>query len=130
MITRILVALLPVAAAACVSVRPVLAPAQFIPTKQPEVVWVTQQSGEVIPVARPTLRGDTLVGNWLGTAEPVAVHLPRMSTMLARQPDPKRTRLLVVGTVALGGLFVWQVTRLTRGGCRYDPGGTGVHACL
>jgi len=130
MTLRQTLAFLPVVTASCMTVRPVAAPASFIPTRQPEVVWVTHQSGEFIPVARPSLRGDTLVGNWLGRAEPVAVPLPHVSALLARQPDPKRTSLLVLGTVVLGGLFVWQATRPTHGGCRYDPGATGVHTCL
>ena len=66
MTTRILFALLPVAAAACVSVRPVLAPAQFVPTSQPQLVWVTVENGEQLALSRPTITGDSLSGQHFG----------------------------------------------------------------
>jgi hypothetical protein len=105
---RALMLLVPCLAAGCVTVRPVLTPAHFIPQTNPELVWVTQQSGEVIPVSRPSLQGDTLVGHWLGTSESVRLALPTLQGMSARQPDRRRTTLLVAGAGLLAGFFVWR----------------------
>lgn len=83
---RSLIGLLPFVAAGCVTVRPVAAPINFIPAKNPELVWVTAHSGEVIPLARPSVRGDTVTGHWLGTADRVSLPLPEIRVIHATQP--------------------------------------------
>lgn len=123
---RSLVALVPFAAAACVTVRPVAAPVTFIPQQQPELVWVTaaDHEGQTIPVGRPTIRGDSLHGHWLGTSERVSLHLPRVTSIVARQPDPRRTALLVAGVGLIAGLVVWRASVANSGqACAYDPRG-------
>ena len=96
------------AATACVSVRPVVSPEQFIPARQPEVVWVTTAHEEVIPVARPTVRDASITGTWLGLGDSVAVPLSHARFVHARQPDRGRTALLAVGVGAAAGLLVWR----------------------
>lgn len=123
---RLLFVLLPFAAAACVSVRPVVAPVSFIPQQQPELVWVTASGheGQVIPLVRPTILGDSLHGQWHGTSERVSLHLPRVTSMVARQPDRKRTTLLVAGVGLIAGLVVWRASVANSGqACAYDPRG-------
>ena len=117
---RALVLLLPIAAA-CVSVRPVLAPATFIPTRQPDLVWVTVQTGERLALARPTITGDTLTGHQLG--ELITVPLPRVQVMHARQTDKARTALFVASVTALAGFFVWRASHSSgrSSGCVFDP---------
>ena len=121
MTTRTLFALLPVAAAACVSVRPVLAPAQFIPASQPQLVWVTVESGEQLALSRPTITGDTLSGHHFG--DRIAVPLQRVQVMHARQPDKKRTALFVAGVGAIAGFIVWRASHSSgqSSGCVFDP---------
>ena len=107
---------------ACVSVRPVLTPASFIPQQNPELVWVTSQQGEVIPIARPSLRGDTLVGHWLGTREPVSVMLPQVQIQ-ARQPDHKRTVFAVASIGLLASFVVYRAMSNSggpRSSCHFD----------
>ena len=120
MTTRILLALLPLAATACVSVRPVLVPAQFIPTSQPQLVWVTVENGEQLALSRPTITGDTLSGQHFG--DRVAVPLQRVQIMHARQPDKKRTALFVAGVGAIAGFIVWRASNSSgqSSGCVFD----------
>jgi hypothetical protein len=117
---RALVALIPLAAAACVSTRPVLVPARFIPARQPELVWVTVQNGERLPLSRPTIVGDTLHGHHLG--ERIAVPLTGVRVMHARQSDRTRTALLVAGVGVLAGLVVWRASESggPPSGCVFD----------
>lgn len=107
---------------ACMSVRPVLTPSSFIPQRNPELVWATSQEGEVIPIARPSLRGDTLVGHWLGTREPVSVMLPQVQIQ-ARQPDHKRTALMAAGIGLVAGFVLYRALTGTGGppsNCHFD----------
>lgn len=109
---------------ACATVRPVAAPVNFIPQQNPQIVWVTAQSGEVIPVMRPSVQGDTLLGQWQGTSERVRLPLPQIQMVSARQPDRTRTALLVVGASALAGFIVWRAIEGGSGSgiCFYEPG--------
>lgn len=124
MILRSVTALLVLSTAACVTVRPVATPASFIPQRNPDLVWVTVQSGEVIPIAGPQLRGDTLSGRWLGTSDPVSMQLPQVRMVSARQPDRTRTALLIATATAFAGFVVWRAIRSGNGttNCIYEPG--------
>ena len=119
-----LCAIIPFAAAACVTVRPVATPASFIPQRQPELVWVTSSDheGQTIPVGRPMIQGDSLYGQWLGTSEHVRLHLPRVTSVFARQPDRTRTTLLVAGATLVAGFIVWRATNASGkgSGCVFD----------
>jgi len=121
MTTRIALALLPLTAAACVSVRPVLAPASFIPMSQPDLVWVTVDNGEQLALTRPTITGDTLSGNHFG--ERVNLALPRVQVMHARQPDKKRTVLFAATVGAIVGFVAWRAHHASgqSSGCVFDP---------
>jgi hypothetical protein len=97
-------------------------PSSFIAQRNPELVWATSQEGEVIPIARPSLRGDTLVGHWLGTREPVSVMLPQVQIQ-ARQPDHKRTAFVVASIGLVAGFVVYRALASTRGApsnCHFD----------
>jgi hypothetical protein len=117
--------------AGCFTIQPVRRPADFIPQTNPELVWIRQQDGEVLPVARPSLLGDTLVGIRAGTPEPVRVALPRIQSISARQPDTPRTLLVAVTGFALAGFIAWRATKgsgspnycfITSGGEFHCPG--------
>jgi len=97
--------------AGCFTIQPVRRPADFIPQSHPELVWVRQPDGEVVPVARPSLVGDTLVGLRAGTPESLRVALPRIQSITARQPDTKRTLLVAVTGIALAGFIAWRATK-------------------
>jgi len=120
---RVLSILASLAAAGCMTVRPVLAPTSFIPQRSPELVWVTHESGEVIPIARPSIRGDTLHGHWVGTSEPVTVALPQVRAIYARQPARARTAFFIAGAGALVGFIAWRASQIggPPSGCVFDP---------
>lgn len=121
MTARALLPLLPLATAACMSVRPVLAPAKFIPTSRPDLVWVTVDNGEQLALTRPPITGDTLSGNHFG--DRVTLALPRVQVMHARQPDRKRTALFVATLGAVAGFIVWRASNAggQSSGCVFDP---------
>ena len=98
-----------VAASACVSVRPVAAPEQFIPAERPEVVWVTTHQEETIPIAGPTLHNASISGTWLGQGDSVAVPLSQATRVQAKQRDRTRTTFLVLGVGVAAGFLVWRM---------------------
>ena len=102
-LNRIALAGMVLTASACMVVRRVQ-PAQFIPQQKPPVVWVTYNDNSFVPVAGPTMVGDTLKGTWSGLGEPVAVTLSEIKTVQAKIKSPKRTALLftVVGAALVG----------------------------
>lgn len=119
-----MIALLPLLIGACMTVRPVLAPASFITQRQPEVVWVhsADHAAHPIPLARPSVVGDSVHGLWVGTGERLSLPLNGVQ-MVARQPSKGRTLLLVAGAALAAGFIVWQ-TRDDSGmpsGCVFDP---------
>ena len=121
---RSLVVIMAFGAAGCVTVRPVVAPVTFIPQQNPDVVWVTAHSGEVIPVARPRLDGEAVTGQWLGTSERVTLPFPQIRVVHAAQRDRGRTAALVAAVGVLGGFIVWRAIQSGNGSgnCIYVPG--------
>lgn len=122
--TRLVTALLPCVSAACMTVRPVIAPASFVTQRQPEVVWVSaaDHAAHPIPLGRPAVVGDSLQGLWLGTGERLTLPLSGVQ-MVARQPDTRRTVLLVAGAALAAGFIAWRATddRGPQSGCVFDP---------
>jgi hypothetical protein len=94
------------AVAGCMTVKRVQ-PAEYIPQHNPEVVWVTYTDQSFVPVSRPKIVGDSLLGTWQGLQEPVRISLKEIQTVQARLPAPKRTALLftVIGVSAAGALY-------------------------
>ena len=107
---------------ACATVRPLAAPANFVSQRNPELVWVHAHDGEILPVRRPSLRGDTLVGIHHGTSESVHVVLPHVRAISARQPDHTRTALLVATAGALAGFIIYRATQSSgpKASCYFD----------
>lgn len=91
---------------ACSSVQTVRNPAQFMATNPDLVVVVYNDNGEV-PVAKPQMQGDTLVGQWAGLNETVKVPMDQVQRIDAIQKDPKKTALFVVGLVAAAAMTTW-----------------------
>lgn len=102
-----------VGTAGCMTVRPVLAPAQFIPQTNPQLVYVTYTDNSIVPVAQPKISGDSLVGTWAGLAEPVAIPFNQIQVVQAKQPARGRTRLLIAGIVAFTAASAFTISKLT-----------------
>jgi hypothetical protein len=104
----------------CVVVQPVQRPAQFIPAANPEIVVVTYKDNSQVPVSKPHLSGDTLVGTWAGLGEPVSVPLSDVQRIDARQNSPKRTAMLIAGLSVLAAGGTYAVVRVTGNGKNCD----------
>jgi len=103
-------ALVVLVVAGCHSVQPVR-PAEFIPQKNPPMVWVELKQGAVQALDHPRMVGDTLKGTWENTQEEVAIPLNGVESVRVKQFDTARTIALVgIGGAALGvvGYFVSQ----------------------
>jgi hypothetical protein len=88
--------------AGCQSVRPVR-PAEFIPQKNPPMVWVELKQGAIQALDHPRMVGDTIKGTWENTQEDVAIPLNGVESVRVRQFDTARTLALVgIGGAALG----------------------------
>jgi hypothetical protein len=98
---------------ACASVQPVLQPAEFIPRTNPDLVLVVYKDNSEVPVAKPRLVGDTLVGTWVGVNEPVAVPLSEVQRIDAKQRSGKRTALLIAGVAVMAAGGIYGIIRVT-----------------
>jgi hypothetical protein len=101
---------------ACVTMRPVSAPASFIPAHRPQHVRIIAR-GQVMLLSQPRLIGDTLTG-W-AHGEYQELLLSDVQRVEAPQPAPVRTVLVV--TAAAAGVATLIIS--TRGsGPVVDPG--------
>jgi hypothetical protein len=106
MLKRFTAAVLLGAMVGCTAVRPVAAPASFIPEEQPEQVWVASEEGETFALLRPQIRGDSVTGILAGTNEPITVPLDSSHRVFAKQNSPSKTAQLVGSMGLLAGLTV------------------------
>ena len=91
--------------AACTSLRRI-EPGDYIAKNGPDVVWVTYPNKAVVPVAEPSVVGDTLKGLQKGTSRPLSIPLDQVQSVEARTPDHTKTILFVTG---LGIVWVSSV---------------------
>jgi hypothetical protein len=94
-------------AVACSSVQTVHNPAQFFSTARPEMVVVIYDDNSEVPVASPQMKGDTVVGEWLGLNEPVSIPMDQVQRIDAIQKDPKKTTLFIAGLVAAAAVTTY-----------------------
>jgi len=82
----------------CATLQPLREPAQFIAAENPKVVYVTYKNRTVEGVAQPRVSGDSLFGALQGNpSHRVAVPLSQVQLVRAKQPDRKRTIMLIAG---------------------------------
>jgi hypothetical protein len=98
----------------CSSVRQVRAPGSYIERERPSLVWVTDVSGETTPVSQPRVVRDSIRGTWALGAEEVAVSISNVKAVYAKQPDARRTGLLIVGGGA-GLVLIYLAAENGRG---------------
>lgn len=96
--------------AGCTAVRTVGDPSRFIAETHPKVIYVLHNSGAVVDVEQPQMRGDSLVGNRYGLSRSVAIPMSQIQRIVAVQPDKTRTILAITGitaaSAALGYLII------------------------
>lgn len=123
------------AAVGCKTVQPVMQPAQYIPQENPDLVVVIYKDNAQVPVSKPRMSGDTLMGTWAGLGEPVAVPMNQVRRIDAIQPNRKRTVIAVAAIAGVAALGVWGITQLTEGGGKvcdysYQPHSAKGEGCI
>jgi len=117
---------------ACTSVRGV-PPVQYLIDNSPEVVWVTDTSHTVVPVAEPVIKRDTLRGVWQGSR--LKIPLSEIESVQARVPDHVKTALLAgtLGVAAVSALYFGFISQAGPGGdgtnCGLDARGDQITVC-
>jgi len=116
---RLVAATLVASILGCTTVRPVSNPAEFIPAKQPKLLWVTQQDGKSMLLVNARVEDNHIVGQWRGRwEEEVRVPLTEAPQVEAKQIEVKRTAILTSVLAVTGGLAVaW----LLKGGAPAVP---------
>lgn len=93
---------------ACSTMQPVAQPQEFLRTRQPSVVWLSQESRQsMISVDAPRLIGDSIVGFVEG--EYVEIHIASVKGMQARQYSRSRTTAFVLGIVGVAAVMALTV---------------------
>ena len=106
----------------CASVQRVQHPDQFIASKRPKQLWVTQSDGKEWWLVNPRVSGGQVVGWARGRMErEVRVPLSEAQIVEARQIDRGKTAVAAGFALVAGGMFLHFATRATsarvNGGC-------------
>jgi len=99
-LARLALAALFLGGTACSSVQTVRNPAQFL-ASNPDFVVVIYDDNSEVPISKPQMRGDSVVGTWMGLNEPVSAPMSQVKRIDAIQRDRGRTTLLVLGLSAV-----------------------------
>lgn len=110
-VARLTLTALFLGAMACSSVQTVRNPAQFFETTRPQMVVVTYHDNGEVPIAQPTMRGDTIVGTWWGLGEPVSVAMSEVQRIDAVQKDSRKTTAFVLTLVGVGAVTAYGLSR-------------------
>ena len=122
-VSRLSLLALTIVTLGCASVRPVNDPASFIAEANPRVVYVTHASGAVLTISSPRVRGDSLLGTWVGASQNLALPLEQVSRVEAVQRDNTRTTLAIAGASLTAAALVYLISRSTadsRQPCNFE----------
>jgi hypothetical protein len=111
---RLSLAALFLGAIACSSVQTVRNPAQFFSTERPASVVVIYNDNGEVPIAQPTMRGDTIVGIWDGLGEPIEVPMDQVQRVDAIQKDPRKTTLFIAALVGAAAVTTYGFSRAVQ----------------
>ena len=109
MMVRTLSALALLGTAACYSIKPVANIREFIPAKQPDRVWVVNNSNESYILTAPRLEGDNIVGRLLNSSEEMSIPVGSAQLVEARQKDKGKTVAVGVILGAVAGVTLYMV---------------------
>ena len=108
---------------ACTSVGMVGYPGEFIATKAPGHVWVTQTgNSQTMDLYNPTLHGDTLAA-FDRTGGFVEIPIASVQLMKAPMSSPGRTALLAATTAIGTALIISHIQGKVDNCVRCNPGG-------
>lgn len=110
-----------VATLGCRTMAPVSTPADYVATRHPESVWITDSDHSVLRVRGPRMVGDTVVGD-VGNRY-VKIPLSGISHVAVSRPALGKTVLLAAaGAAIVGGGLVLMLS--------HYGGHTGQNTCL
>ncbi len=114
----------------CKTIQPVASPSTFVSSRQPELIWVTNEWNEVVPLGNPHVAGDSLVGTWVGLGDQVKIPLNGTRNVEAKQFNATRTFLLAGSLTAVGAAIVYWAAHGTGDPvpCNNPEPGRGVNA--
>ncbi|HUK21855.1 MAG TPA: hypothetical protein VLV45_09925 [Gemmatimonadales bacterium] len=116
------------AVGACKTVEPIGYPAEFVATRGPSHVWVTNTNGNETELWNPTVHGDTLAGFNRGAF----TEIPLGDIKLMRAPiaAPARTALLAGGLAIGSAATVALLMGSGTGSTCITPGTDFVSPCV
>lgn len=103
----------------CKTVGVVGYPAEFVATRGPSHVWITQNNNDQVELWNPTVHGDTLAGFDRGAY--TEVPLGDIKLMRAPFPAPARTALLAGGLAIASAVTVAALMGSGQGGTCITP---------
>lgn len=91
------------AATGCHTLSPITTPGEYVSTKQPESVWITQNDHSILQVHGPHMVGDTVVGDVRNRY--TKIPLSDIAQLAVSRSAPGKTLALAVagGVVVIGG---------------------------
>ncbi len=94
------------AVAACRTMTPVGQPREYVSTKHPESVWLTESNQTVVRVHGPHMLGDTVVGDV--QKQFVKIPLADVSKVVVSRPSLGKTVAISAagGAIVIGGLVL------------------------
>jgi hypothetical protein len=95
----------------CASLRPVTDPAGFIAKANPRVVYVTHVSGALLTINDPSVRGDSLRGEWQGASQTLTLPLQQITRVEAVQQDKTKTAVAITGLAAMTAAIAYLISR-------------------
>ncbi|HUL49598.1 MAG TPA: hypothetical protein VLT79_06235 [Gemmatimonadales bacterium] len=113
--------------AGCRTTRVVGYPAEYVATRGPSHVWVTEANNNTVELWNPTVHGDTLAGFDRGSFDEIP--LDSIKLMKASEVNAGRTALLAGGTAIGAAAIVATLMGSGNGSTCITPGTDFVTPC-
>ena len=112
--TRLIIAVVAVAGlVGCKTIQPVSSPSNFVSAQRPDLIWVTNEWNEIVPLGNPRVAGDSLVGTWVGLGDEVRIPLSQARNVEAKQFNAGRTLILAGSLAAVSSALIYWVVNGT-----------------
>jgi hypothetical protein len=79
-----------------------VAPAQYVPQKLPDEIFVVDNAGFMYALEQPAIVGEKITGIQRGTSDTVSLAISRVTEAMVRRKSPIRTAILIGSLTAAG----------------------------
>jgi hypothetical protein len=79
-----------------------VAPAQYVPQKSPDEIFVLDNAGFMYALEQPAIVGEKITGIQRGTSDTVSLAISRVTEAMVRRKSPVRTAILIGSLTAAG----------------------------